>query len=249
MRLTRGPAGNRTTTGSLSATQECRNTNWATRTPTLGTPAQQQYPPLNSTLAQRTKEEWARTLCENKAVAIIQRMQEGKPALIPKECEEILIAIVLDRPLKEAQRLVENPERFFNEILEALETHRNHPVLMQFNCSTISQVHQHQALPAKLLASKQLPQRNSNRQQHPHNGPSTSTTVPVTVGYSWLAGAAIAYHQYHLHHLHHWVGGRGRVFIQYVTFLFCLSSDDVKVHRAMVPLPFLPQPIFWISWF
>ena len=58
-------------------------------------------------------------------------MQEGKPALIPKECEEILIAIVLDRPRKEAQRLAENPERFFNEILEALETHRNHPVLMQ----------------------------------------------------------------------------------------------------------------------
>ena len=81
---------------------------------TLGTPAQQQCPPLNSTLAQRTKEDWARTLCENKAVAIIQRLQEGKPALIPKECEEILIAIVLDR-----QRLVENPERFFNEILEA----------------------------------------------------------------------------------------------------------------------------------
>ena len=42
-----------------------------------------------------------------------------------------LPSIVLDRPLKEAQRLVENPERFFNEILEALETHRNHPVLMQ----------------------------------------------------------------------------------------------------------------------
>ena len=33
LRLTRGPAGNRTTTGSLSATQECRDTNWATRTP------------------------------------------------------------------------------------------------------------------------------------------------------------------------------------------------------------------------
>ena len=30
--LTRGPAGNRTATGSLSATQECRETNWATRT-------------------------------------------------------------------------------------------------------------------------------------------------------------------------------------------------------------------------
>ena len=58
-------------------------------------------------------------------------MQEGKTALIPKECEEILIAIVLDRPLAEAKRLVENPEGFFEEILEALEAHRNHPVLMQ----------------------------------------------------------------------------------------------------------------------
>ena len=35
LRLTRGPAGNRTTTGSLSATQECRDTNWATRTPSM----------------------------------------------------------------------------------------------------------------------------------------------------------------------------------------------------------------------
>ena len=33
LRLTRGPAGNRTTTGSLSAIQECRHTNWAMRTP------------------------------------------------------------------------------------------------------------------------------------------------------------------------------------------------------------------------
>ena len=44
---------------------------------TLGTPAQQHCHPLSSILAQRTKEEWARTLCENKAVAIMQRMQEG----------------------------------------------------------------------------------------------------------------------------------------------------------------------------
>ena len=33
--LTRGPAGNRTTTGSLSATQECRDTNCTTRTTPL----------------------------------------------------------------------------------------------------------------------------------------------------------------------------------------------------------------------
>ena len=61
----------------------------------------------------------------------MQQMQEGKPALIPKECEEILIAIVLDRPLTEAKHLVENPEGFFEEILNALSTQRNHPVLMQ----------------------------------------------------------------------------------------------------------------------
>ena len=34
--LTRGPAWNRTTTGSLSATEECRDTNWATRTTIRG---------------------------------------------------------------------------------------------------------------------------------------------------------------------------------------------------------------------
>ena len=125
---------------------------------TLGTPAQQQCPPLNSTLAQPTKEEGACTLCENKAVAIIQKMQEGKPALIPKECEEILIAI-LDRPLKEAQRLVENPERFFNEILEALETQLFLDIASASAASTTSQPASQQATPLC----------NFNRQQHPHN--------------------------------------------------------------------------------
>ena len=37
--LTRGPAGNRTTTGNLSATQECRDTNCTTRTTKLAQPA------------------------------------------------------------------------------------------------------------------------------------------------------------------------------------------------------------------
>ena len=98
---------------------------------TLGTPAQQHVPPLNSTLAQRAMEEWERTLCENKAVAILQQMQEGRPALIPKECEEILIAMVLDKPLEEAKALVEDPESFFDDIVNALSEKRNHPVLMQ----------------------------------------------------------------------------------------------------------------------
>ena len=43
----------------------------------------------------------------NKAVAILEQMQAGKPALIKKDGGEMLIAIVLDRPLAEAKALAE----------------------------------------------------------------------------------------------------------------------------------------------
>ena len=42
-------------------------------------------PPQTCTLAQRVLEEWERTLCENKAVAILEQMQAGRPALIEKD--------------------------------------------------------------------------------------------------------------------------------------------------------------------
>jgi len=61
-------------------------------------------------LAQRVLEEWKRTLCENKAVAILEQMQAGRPALIQKDGGEMLIAIVLDRPLADAQALVDDPQ-------------------------------------------------------------------------------------------------------------------------------------------
>ena len=64
----------------------------------LGTPAARMVPPQTGSLAQRPIEEWERNLCENKAVAILERMQAGKPALIKKDGGEMLIAIVLDRP-------------------------------------------------------------------------------------------------------------------------------------------------------
>ena len=66
-------------------------------------------PPQTGSLAQRAIEEWERNLCENKAVAILERMQAGRPALIKKDGGEMLIAIVLDRPLAEAKALVEAP--------------------------------------------------------------------------------------------------------------------------------------------
>ena len=57
-------------------------------------------------------EEWERTLCENKAVTILEQMQEGRPVLIQKDGGEMLIGMVLDRPLSEAQALVEDPAAF-----------------------------------------------------------------------------------------------------------------------------------------
>ena len=58
----------------------------------LGTPAVRMVPPQTGSLAQRAIEEWERNLCENKAVAILERMQAGKPALIKKDRGEMLIA-------------------------------------------------------------------------------------------------------------------------------------------------------------
>ena len=48
----------------------------------LGTSRVQAVPP---SLAQRALEEWERNICENKAVAILNRTQEGQKAFIKKE--------------------------------------------------------------------------------------------------------------------------------------------------------------------
>ena len=66
----------------------------------LGTLAAQNVPPQTGTLTQRALEKQERTLCENKAVAILAQMQAGRPALIQKDGGEMLIAILLDRPRK-----------------------------------------------------------------------------------------------------------------------------------------------------
>ena len=60
-------------------------------------------------------EDWERTLCENKAVAILAEIQAGRPTIIHKDGGEMLIAIVLDRPLAEARELVDDPAAFTRE--------------------------------------------------------------------------------------------------------------------------------------
>ena len=97
----------------------------------LGIPAAHKAPPQTGTLAQRALEEWERTLCENKAVAILAQMQAGRPALIQKDGGEMLIAIVLDRPLAEAKALVDDPAAFTREMTRSLIAKQSHPLIAQ----------------------------------------------------------------------------------------------------------------------
>ena len=97
----------------------------------LGTPAAQNVPPQTGTLAQRALEEWERILCENKAVAILEQMQAGRPALIQKDGGEMLIAIVLDRPLADAKALVDDPAAFTQEMTRILLEKQSHPLIAQ----------------------------------------------------------------------------------------------------------------------
>ena len=58
-------------------------------------------------------------------------MQAGRPALIPKDGGERLIAIVLDRPLEDAEALVNNPAAFTQEMTKILLEKQNHPLIAQ----------------------------------------------------------------------------------------------------------------------
>ena len=95
----------------------------------LGKPQRDQAPPQNVALTRRAVEEWERTLCENKAIAILDKLQEGRPALFQKDGGAMLIAIVLDRPLQEAQDLVDQPHQFLQEIKKVLDDQKTHPIL------------------------------------------------------------------------------------------------------------------------
>ena len=58
-------------------------------------------------------------------------MQQGKTTLIKKDGGEMLIAIVLDKPLSEAQALVDNPDTFMLEITKIIQNKHAHPVIAQ----------------------------------------------------------------------------------------------------------------------
>ena len=129
-------------------------------------------PPQTGSLAQRATEEWERNLCENKAVAILERMQAGRPAPIKKDGGEMLIAIVLDRPLAEAKALVEASNVFIQAITRIMQDKRNHPVIAQM----ITPEAEEDPTPSERAASSSGPQppRRSNT---PHCA--TKHRIPV----------------------------------------------------------------------
>ena len=56
-------------------------------------------------------------------------LQEGRPPLFQQDGGAMLIAIVLDRPLQEAQTLVDQPLQFLQEIKRVLDDQKEHPIL------------------------------------------------------------------------------------------------------------------------
>ena len=68
---------------------------------------------------------------ENKAVAILAEVQAGRPTPIHKDGGEMLIAIVLHRPLAEAKAPVDDPAAFTSEMIRILREKQSHPLLAQ----------------------------------------------------------------------------------------------------------------------
>ena len=88
----------------------------------LGTPDISKVPPQTASLA---------SICENRAFAVLHQMQTGRSPIIKKDGGEMLVAMVLDRPLADAQSLVHNPIKFVDEILQIFDDKKSHPVIEQ----------------------------------------------------------------------------------------------------------------------
>ena len=97
----------------------------------LGTSEAIRAPPQTGSHAQRETGEWERSICENKAFAILNKSQTGKTEIIKKDGGEMLVAIALDKPLAAIKALVEDSTRLIAEIMQILQDKQAHPVLAQ----------------------------------------------------------------------------------------------------------------------
>ena len=97
----------------------------------LGTPDVNKAPPQTGSLVLRATEEWERCICENKAFAILNRTQARRSAIIKKDGGEMLVAIVVDKPLAAVNTLVDDPPTLIAEITRILKDKQSRPVIAQ----------------------------------------------------------------------------------------------------------------------
>lgn len=77
----------------------------------------------------KASEKWERSICENQAFAVLHQMQAGRSPIIKKDGGEMLVAMILDRPLAEVPSLVCNPPKLVEEILQIMSDKQSHPVI------------------------------------------------------------------------------------------------------------------------
>jgi len=70
-------------------------------------------------------------VCKKQGSAILAEVKAGRPTIIHKDGGEMLIAIILDRPLAEAKALVDDPAAFTREMTRILREKQNHPLIAQ----------------------------------------------------------------------------------------------------------------------
>ena len=96
----------------------------------LGTTTEHTAQPQSTLHAERASEDWNRSLCENHAFAILQKVQESKIPYIKKEGRDMLVAMVLDQPLV-AQKLVRDPDAFLDALVQTMTDKMVHAISLQ----------------------------------------------------------------------------------------------------------------------
>ena len=113
-------------------------------------------------------------------------MQQGKATLIKKDGGEMLIAIVLNKPLSEAQALVDNPDAFMLEITKIIQNKHAHPVIAQMLTLICVMICLRQNVPLSHQKAKAAIQKRRIERCLQHNSSKSCICSTVNVGYPRL---------------------------------------------------------------
>ena len=111
---------------------------------------------------------------ENQAFSILHQAQEGRQELIKQDVGEMLVSIVLDRPLDEAKALVEDRDRLISEITVILESQQANMLNQMVNPDVRDDM-LHRSLIEKIR-----PPKVPHKQKHHKLGSSSVIVADVT---------------------------------------------------------------------